>query len=451
MENKECIVHIGMHKTGSSSIQHSLYRMTESETFCYFDLESPNHSGRIFSMFSKTKMSHAHKKLNRTENDIVNFNLETKNMLISNIKKCNKDVMIISGEAISILSKNELEDFRDFLYQYFQKITIVGYVRTVKSYIESSFQQIVKGGVGHFIVANLYPDYRDRFEKFDLVFGPENVKLWKFDPKSFPNGNVVMDFCNRLKITIKSEQTVRVNESISKEALSLLYIYRKYGAGYGIGTNVIRENNMLITSLKDIGKTKIKFSPSLIKPLIENNQEDFLWMEKRLGEKLTENMSLGVDDIMNEEDLLRVDKESFQVLSDMIKDNSFPKDTRKYGVKEVADLIQALRMKLSKNTINNNTKGNDEMKLKLIELAQKVQKENTEQLGKMNEKKIAMIIRKTLEQIKKEIVNTDGEKIIIQGFGNFSIRMIEKEEDGKKVMHKRMIFRPAKDIKVSKK
>ncbi len=227
MKKKECIVHIGMAKTGSSSIQESLHKHLESETHHYFDLGAPNHSIRMYSLFSKKKRSHVHMKKGFNEKHIDNINMRTKELLSKNINANSKPIMIISAEGISILLKSDLEDLRDYLYQYFEKVTIIGYVRTMQSFIHSHYQQRVKGGNYNFELSSQYPNYRKKFEKFDLVFGRENVKLWKFDPKSFPEGNVVLDFCNRLGIMINPEQTLRVNETLSREALSLLYIYRK--------------------------------------------------------------------------------------------------------------------------------------------------------------------------------------------------------------------------------
>jgi hypothetical protein len=71
------------------------------------------------------------------------------------------------------------------------------------------------------------------FEKFDDVLGRENVRLWKFDPPSFPNGCVVQDFCTRLGIALPRERVIRVNASISREAVQLLYTYRKLGRNFG--------------------------------------------------------------------------------------------------------------------------------------------------------------------------------------------------------------------------
>ena len=68
------------------------------------------------------------------------------------------------------------------------------------------------------------------------------------------------------------------------------------------------------------------------------------------------------------------------------------------------------------------------MKQKISEIALKIKQDNPEKLGKMNEKKIAMIVRKTLMQLKNEIENTENDIIEIPMFGKFSVRMIEREK-----------------------
>ena len=347
MKKKECIVHIGMQKTGSSSIQRTLQERLESETFFYLDLALPNHSIPLVSLFRSNKMLNFHKKLNRTVDDIVKYNQSIKDSLIKNIQTSKYPIMIISGETIPSLSKSELEEFRDFFSFYFEKITIISYVRTPKSYIESLFQQRVKGGIGKFNIEKYYPYYRNGFEKFDLVFGSKNVRLFKFDPKSFPNGNVVMDFCNRLGINMKVEETIRVNDSLSKEAISLLYIYRKYGSGYGVGANIVQIHNKMINRIANIGKTKIKFSPTLINHILEKNKDDILWMEKRLGTKLIENIHAGENDIENEEDLLLVNEETVSELKDIIGIDYLPKVKKVNIIEEIIDLMDMLRIKIT--------------------------------------------------------------------------------------------------------
>jgi hypothetical protein len=78
----------------------------------------------------------------------------------------------------------------------------VAYVRDLAGYITSNFQERVKNGYANFDLIDSAPPYRRWFEKFDAVFGSENVRLWKFDPASFPRGCVVQDFCARLGLEL---------------------------------------------------------------------------------------------------------------------------------------------------------------------------------------------------------------------------------------------------------
>ena len=53
MRKKEIIIHIGMHKTGSSSIQQTLHKYMNDKRFTYVDLGHANHSRQISSLFEK--------------------------------------------------------------------------------------------------------------------------------------------------------------------------------------------------------------------------------------------------------------------------------------------------------------------------------------------------------------------------------------------------------------
>ena len=349
---KHCILHVGMHKTGSSSIQAALHtKLKLDDEHTYFNLGSANHSIRIFSLFTeKPENYNIHKKRGLNLEEIKLFNIKTKKMLIKEIDACNTDNMIISGEAISILSKKSLMRLKEFMQKYFEKITIIAYVRPPVSFMESSLQQRVKvGQFNEFNINSLYPGYRNRFEKFDIIFGKENVCLWKFDPKIFFKGDVVLDFCHRLNIKINLENIGRSNEAISKEALSLLYTYRKLGPGYGVGPKVIRENAMLINMLKNIGKTKIKLAPRLINPIMKKNHLDLLWIEERMALRFNEYIECTNEDISKESDLLKIDKSSIKTLLKLLKEDSLPLGIKGETPEEVAILVHTLRKQLSVN------------------------------------------------------------------------------------------------------
>ena len=335
-------------KKGEYTIQYTLQNKLLDNDIRYVDLGFANHSAAIYSMFCtypEKHHSYVKRGLNRSEIDILNQ--RTKNALVKNFSENISSDFIISGEGIGRLTMHELQKMKGFLNKYFEEILIIGYVRTPMSYMESVFQQKVKGGINSFNIEKTYPEYRKRFKKFDKVFDKKYVELRKFDPISFPERNIVLDFCQYLGITIKHKDILRMNDSLTKEAVSVLYAYRKFGKGYGVGQNVISENKKLIKILSQIGKNKFKLSTQLMNPIIENNQEDIEWMEKHLGASIRDDARNCSDGIQDEQDLLDYSGHIVQELREKIGEDLL-KGRESYGTAiEVAELIDILRTKLN--------------------------------------------------------------------------------------------------------
>jgi len=82
---KECILHIGMHKTGSSSIQDYLYKnKTElRKGLLYADLETANHSGPFsFSFKSDVYKTPYFKKRGLTLDDFERKKHHYRNLIL---------------------------------------------------------------------------------------------------------------------------------------------------------------------------------------------------------------------------------------------------------------------------------------------------------------------------------------------------------------------------------
>jgi hypothetical protein len=297
------------------------------------------------------------------------------------------------------------------------------------------FQQLVKGKMKQFYIERCYPNYRLKFEKFDKVFSYKNVKLWKFDVKNFSHTNVVIDFSVRLRLGLKKEQTIRVNESLSREALSLVYMYKKYGTAYGTGKGVISENKNLIENIRKIGKTKVKFSPSLIQPILDKNRSDILWMENRLGDTLDENLESTIHDIQSENDLLTVDiyivRELVTLLNGKISDKNYSNNP-----KDIAILIEELR-----NNLKEKNSHSYQDKVLLKELVQKVKKSQVNILATMNDDRLSFIVEEVLKQVEIEIGKSKEGYVYIPILGRFDIKQLQKKLEDKIVWRKRILFR----------
>lgn len=341
---RRCILHFGMHKTGSTSIQKSLFHLNEDVPWVYLHAGKPNASVAVQTMFcNRLGRNSRHTKEGLNDAEIKRRKQKYFKRMETRIASTDKDVLL-SGEGISVLSEIELRRLLDWMGQFVDEVVAVGYVRSPKAYMESAFQQIVKGGRSNFNLAAVYPEYRERFEKFEAMLGKDKVHYWLFDPKTFPSGCVVRDFAARLGVNLAAEHVQRVNESISKEALALLYSYRKYGRdGYGIGGAAIMENTRLIRKLAEIKGHKLRFSPDLVRPVLEANRADIDWMETRLGRSFEEDMGHAEFEVAGEADLLGYSEEALAALRQW---TGAPAETAN-DPEEVARLVGQLRRMLA--------------------------------------------------------------------------------------------------------
>lgn len=419
MKNKHLIVHIGMQKTGSTSIQQKLYRFIDDKNFEYVTSETnTNNADAIFSLFSATPESfHLHQKLAHSRQQIDEFNHRILTNLTKRFEKSTAPHVIISAESITTLKESELKKLKQFLDSYFDRITIVGYVRTPRAFMESKFQQVVQSPNITLDIEQFYPRYRWKFEKLDNVFGQNNVSLWKFDPSAFYQGDVVLDFCQRIGIKVSKH----ANKSLSKEALQLLVNYRKHYS-YGSGHSAITENWLLIKSLKQIGEQKVNFSPEILKPVFDRHQDDIAWIEHRLATPMLETFANGTDDICSLEELTHISYSTVAKLKILLEtDDNGEEDL--LSPEAIAQMMHDLRLKLIDDYLRQKKQGHMTIK----DLVQRAKHSAPEQLGSMPDMKAVGLIREVFKQINVELKSINSEIFYINGLGSF-IRRVEDDD-----------------------
>ena len=338
-----CIIHIGMHKTASKSIQQSLDGF-EDGRFLYAALgNATNHSLAVYSMFAPTpERHHLHVARSRDAAAVRGYVARMHEDLDGAIAAAAGRTLLISGEDIGVIPPAGLVSMRNYFRKRFADLTIAGYVRPPGSFMASGFQQRVRRGAHKLDMEQLYRRYQDSFGKFDDVFGQENVQLWKFDPARFPQGCAVRDFCARLGIALPDERVVRSNESFSRQAVSALYTYHKLRRNDS-KTLERREIHALGALLGGTGSTKFRLSPDVVRPVLEMNLADIQWMSDRLGESLHE--ALGEHkhgDVRRESDLLNPDPDVVAKLLSVLREAA-PEGIRGDTPEEVALLVHAWR------------------------------------------------------------------------------------------------------------
>ncbi|MDH4188202.1 MAG: hypothetical protein OEV08_14520 [Nitrospira sp.] len=431
-----CIIHIGMHKTGSTSIQQSLHGFSD-DRFLYAHLGvSPNHSLAIYSLFSESpERHHLHKANGRDGSAVQNYVEKMRIDLEQSISTAQGRTVLISGEDISLLQQKGLDKLCRYFRGHFDELLICGYVRPPAGFITSGFQERVKGGQSDRVSPDqAYRHYEKTFGKFDEIFGRENVQLWKFEPKSFPNGCVVQDFCARLDIAFPVERIIRANESISRQAVSLLYTYRKFGEKLGFRPMGGGESQRLVAALGDIRHDKFRFSPAIVRPVLDANRTDIQWMEERLGQSLHEELgAYRPGDVRDETDLLWPDPEVVKKLLALLGDAA-PAGIKGEMPEEVAVLVHALRKTNPIHALR-------EVRISQVgTLIEQIRKTNPKLLEGIPGDKAEALIRKVFTQMNHALAMTEEGVVKFVGLGQFRARKVEKELEGKKVTRTQIVF-----------
>jgi hypothetical protein len=275
---KKVILHIGMHKTGSSAIQtymqHNQRKLPAD--FLYADLGTSNHSGPFSFVFIKKP---------ELDSEISSLGLdlqsiyEYKNLMSKAIDKAIRSeykTILFSGEGIVKLNKNELNDLKNHLLQHVDIVEVYAYVRKPKGFMVSAFQQIIKTKLIELSSPEFHPNYQSRFEKFEDVFGSVNYRV--FANNSLDNNDVVNDFCNWINIPYLGFE--RVNESLSNASVKLLYFIQKYRKKHQLS----QENLELIEgALSIFDEAKFVLPHQVLDINMNLISDDILWMKSRVN------------------------------------------------------------------------------------------------------------------------------------------------------------------------
>lgn len=437
-----CIVHVGMHKTGSTSIQQSLDGF-EDDRFVYAALGADaNHSLPVFSLFSdRAERHHLHRAAGREGAALRAFNNGILADFERSIARAAGRTLVVSGEDIGVLRPLELERLRRFLEARFDDYRIVAYVRSPGGFIVSAFQQRVKGGALNKLSPELlYRNFRNAFGKLDEVFGRDRVDLWKFDPKAFPGGCAVRDFCSRIGIAFPEDRIVRMNESLSRHAVATLYAYRVLAESRGWppmrGPEAARIGALLPGE-------RFRFSPEVLRPVLESNRADIEWMEERLGASLGEDFEDRPGDVRAVDDLLAPDPEAVRMLLGLLGD-AVPEGVTGATAEEVALLVHALRTDKDTDARAGGMNGHavNGRVYRVADILDELRRGDPQLLDGIPIAEAEALVQHVFRHMNNRLAHTDEGILDYAGLGRFSVRKVHREADGEHMTRTRVNFHP---------
>ena len=224
-------LHIGLHKTGTTSIQQTMYESREallSNGINYLAIDA-NHGPPIISMLSDAphKDPRNVRRFVDTPAKAKIYNFLTRRQLKRELRRNRSPKFLISGEGLSGLKHEKILALKKMLDPYALGYRIIVYARDPYGYANSASLQRLKTGsvLGRWDRKMPLPNHKRRIEKYIRLFGRENVDIRLFAPDRWVDKDLVSDFL--VAIGEKPElrnalNVVRANQSMSHEAAMIL-------------------------------------------------------------------------------------------------------------------------------------------------------------------------------------------------------------------------------------
>ena len=281
---RELILHIGMHKTGTTSIQSSLSQFDNGSVRAA-RLGDVNHSVPMFTFFSEDRYDyHVHRSHGRGRTDIDAIVEDARDCLIKELS-LGRDRLIISGEDIALIDSVGVDTMATFLEQHVDNIRVLAYVRDPIGFASSALQQRIRGGQRRPEIPAT--DYRKRFEKFVDRFGQDAVEFVGFSKSALNGTSVVQDFCNRVGIDHSSFKENRTNISSTLDCIRMLFLFNRAGLKSSGTPQLVKTRNELALKLSRLFDGPDFRIPSEI-AASGIDWDDVAWMEKASGLSLSD-------------------------------------------------------------------------------------------------------------------------------------------------------------------
>jgi hypothetical protein len=216
------VLHIGMHKTGTTAIQKALDGYDDG-TIRMARLGVPNHSIPMLTCYvADPTRYHVWVRQGLPATEVLRRRDYWRARLAEELA-LPREVLILSGEEMSLMKPASVSDMLDDLRLKARQTDVLGWLRPADSYIASAFQQQIRAGQKTLDLPR--PRYRDRFAPYLDLVGRDRLALRLYDPAR----PAVAEFCETVGIPARSVDDITENASLSPDALRLVFRLNRDG------------------------------------------------------------------------------------------------------------------------------------------------------------------------------------------------------------------------------
>ena len=239
-------LHIGSHKTGTTSLQNTLH--SNSETLA--------RNGYSYYAPAGWKCIHPFMLRNKAKGLVPNgMHFHHLRTLLSEMSALQGDIIASSENLSFVFELAQLRKLHRVLVRGFTQIKIVCYIRRQDSHVVSHHQEGTKPrrhaetdlfgfesrAIPHWHKQHdLYLDYNAKLAMWSEVFGRENIIVRVFDHRYLKDGDAVKDFLDIVGIEGQITSQKRLNESVGYEKSKLGHLINQFAVDEHLKAALLR-------------------------------------------------------------------------------------------------------------------------------------------------------------------------------------------------------------------
>lgn len=288
-----CLLHVGQPKTGTTSIQSTLFWGLHDSRFRFVTLDSDFGNRLVLSAFRDRHLLQNSFFFKTTSPARLNsVKADSRDYLHRSLTRARRRgvVPVISAESAWGFNADEFGSLRRFVVDHGFEPRVICYLRPPADLIETNFQQLTKMGDRRPWATICRSCSASRFAEvipcLDTVFGRDAVCLHVFDPDRFPNRSVVRHFCALSGIDMDPSRIRRDNDSLSLPAIRFLHTFNVTIHGGPLRRSAVVRRAMLKRILQQLPGPRLAFHPDVIAPIVGDIEPHLRSVHDRLGTPL---------------------------------------------------------------------------------------------------------------------------------------------------------------------
>lgn len=237
----DLVLHVGMDKTGTSSIQVLLRdnraRLAELGVLVPETPGGTRHSRLGLFVKSDDELAESIVWTRQPQSDPAEFRQDFERMLLAEIEESGLKRAIFTDEGLFTTSEPTLGRLGRFSHRIGRSVRLVAYLRRQDDHLISLYQQKVKVGLTERLhdwvdtdLSDTY-DYRARLHKFQRQVNPTELIVRRFERASFTGGSLYQDFLDASGVDVRAEEMERGpdrNRSLDAESVEFLRLMNLY-------------------------------------------------------------------------------------------------------------------------------------------------------------------------------------------------------------------------------